>query len=241
MQSGAQVLELAESFLREEVSPRAQEIDRDPEALSWALRGLCERDLMALKRPAQYGGPAVDEEIFRRFQESCARYSGALAFLQTQHQSAVSMISRSADGELKDEYLPKMGNGERFKGPPDFIFGAMTHRCSKTNACWCNRSFGRLKARKIQANGMRRISENASAWFGLGVLTGKESWWRLRRLAGRNFSRPSVKRSQRRPAAFRALTRPHACFWQSRRASDNRWGPTSRTCSRGAAWPMSSR
>jgi alkylation response protein AidB-like acyl-CoA dehydrogenase len=82
----------------------------------WALKGLCERELMALRRPEAYGGPAIDEEAFRHFQETCARYSGTLSFLQTQHQSAGSMISKSQNEALKSEYLPKMGNGEKLVG-----------------------------------------------------------------------------------------------------------------------------
>jgi alkylation response protein AidB-like acyl-CoA dehydrogenase len=110
------VLEAAERFLREEVAPRAQEIDGDPEELRWALTGLCQRGLMALRRPEQYGGPEISEEAFRHFQESCARYSGTLSFLQTQHQSAGSMIAKSDNEALKDEYLPKMGDGEKLVG-----------------------------------------------------------------------------------------------------------------------------
>src|SRR5438105_3657033 len=110
------VLEVAEQFLREEIAPRAQEIDRDPEMVRWALKGLCERNLMALRRPAAYGGPEIGEEDFRHFQEACARYSGTLSFLQTQHQSAGSMIAKSDNEALKDDYLPQMGNGEKLVG-----------------------------------------------------------------------------------------------------------------------------
>lgn len=109
-------LDVAIEYLRTEVVPKAQEIDRDPEMLRKALKGLCERNLMALKRPALYGGPALQEENFRRFQEECARASGALAFLQTQHQSAGSMILRSENDALREEYLTKMGNGEKLVG-----------------------------------------------------------------------------------------------------------------------------
>jgi alkylation response protein AidB-like acyl-CoA dehydrogenase len=116
MSSDEQVLEIAEEFLRAEVAPRAQEIDRDPEALREALRGLCERELMALRRPEAFGGPGVSEDTFRRFQESVARTSGTLAFLQTQHQSAGSMIAKSDNEDLKREYLPRMGTGERLVG-----------------------------------------------------------------------------------------------------------------------------
>jgi len=110
------VLESAIEYLRASVVPHAQEIDGDREALRKALDGLCRGDWMAMKRPAEYGGPALGEEDFRSFQEEVARASGSLAFLQTQHQSAVSMIARSANSDLKDDYLPRMGNGERLVG-----------------------------------------------------------------------------------------------------------------------------
>ena len=109
-------LEVAVEYLQKEVAPKAQEIDRDTSALRTALKGLCDRDLMALKRPAAYGGPGVPEDDFRRFQEECSRASGALAFLQTQHQSGVGLIAKSDNDALKAEYLPKMGNGEKLVG-----------------------------------------------------------------------------------------------------------------------------
>lgn len=111
-----EVLESAIAYLRDEVAPAAQEIDREPEALLAAVQGLCERDLMSLRRPDTYGGPALAEDDFRAFQEECARVSGALAFLQTQHQSAVSMMAKSQNETLKSAYLPKMGNGEKLVG-----------------------------------------------------------------------------------------------------------------------------
>jgi len=111
-----EVLESALKLLREEIAPKANEIDMHPEALRSALHSLCTHELMALRRPAKYGGPGFSEESFRAFQEAVARYSGSLAFLQTQHQSAVSMISKSDNEELKDDYLPKMANGERLVG-----------------------------------------------------------------------------------------------------------------------------
>jgi alkylation response protein AidB-like acyl-CoA dehydrogenase len=116
MRSPESALDAAMTYLRDEVAPRAQAIDREPEALRVALSGLAERDLMAMKRPAEFGGPEMPEPLFRRFQEEVARASGALAFLQTQHQSAVSMLARSDNRALVEEYLPKMGNGGRFVG-----------------------------------------------------------------------------------------------------------------------------
>jgi alkylation response protein AidB-like acyl-CoA dehydrogenase len=114
--SEREVLERALTFLREEVAPKAQEIDRDPDAVRWALNGLCERGLMALKRPQEYGGPELPEPLFREFQEECARTSGSLSFLQTQHQSAVSLISRGENQKLAAEYLPQMADGTKLVG-----------------------------------------------------------------------------------------------------------------------------
>jgi len=103
-------------FLREVVAPRAEEIDQSIDAMRETLAEMCERGFMALKRPTAYGGPDMPETEFRQFQVASARVSGAFAFLQTQHQSAVALISRSDNESLKAEYLPKMANGERLVG-----------------------------------------------------------------------------------------------------------------------------
>ncbi len=106
----------AEAFLSEVVVPNASAMDRDPEALRVGLKGLCERGLMALRRPTAYGGPEMPEPLFRDFQEEVARASGALAFLQTQHQSAVAMLARSDNADLKARMLPFMADGSRLVG-----------------------------------------------------------------------------------------------------------------------------
>ncbi|MCU0317103.1 MAG: acyl-CoA/acyl-ACP dehydrogenase [Fimbriimonadaceae bacterium] len=104
------------TLLRDEIAPIANQIDRDPEAMRKALAVLTQRDLMALRRPKEFGGPALSESDFRLFQEECARCSGAFAFLQTQHQSAVTMMAKWGSDSLKAEILPQMGNGERLVG-----------------------------------------------------------------------------------------------------------------------------
>lgn len=116
MDRDAEVLAEARRILREEVAPRAQAIDRDFDELRRALTLLCQSELMALKRPEAYGGPALGEPAFRAFQEEVARTSGALAFLQTQHQSAVSMIAKGENEALKAEYLPHMADGTKLVG-----------------------------------------------------------------------------------------------------------------------------
>jgi len=116
MQATASALDEALDFLQAVVKPRAQEIDQDPEALREVLVEMGSRNLMALKRPAAYGGPEMDEPTFRRFQEEMARTSGTLAFCQTQHQSAVAMLSRSDNDTLKNAYLPNMADGTKQVG-----------------------------------------------------------------------------------------------------------------------------
>lgn len=110
------ILKIAEEFLLNEVAPSANDIDADPQALRQALDGLCKLNLMAMRRPNDYGGPDLDESEFRLFQESVARYSGSLAFLQTQHQSAVSMITKGDNNDLKERTLPQMHNGSLLVG-----------------------------------------------------------------------------------------------------------------------------
>ncbi|MBS1713522.1 MAG: acyl-CoA/acyl-ACP dehydrogenase [Armatimonadetes bacterium] len=110
------VLDRAEKFLSTRVAPNANAIDRDPEELRKALQGMCDEGLMALRRPRTFGGPELPEPEFRTFQESVARRSGSLAFLQTQHQSAGSMIAKGENAALAQEYLPLMADGRKLVG-----------------------------------------------------------------------------------------------------------------------------
>ncbi|MBS1717067.1 MAG: acyl-CoA/acyl-ACP dehydrogenase [Armatimonadetes bacterium] len=109
-------IEAAVRFFREEVRPNAQKLDNDPEALRQAIKRLGELNALSIKRPLKYGGPAANPNQVRRFQIEAARASGTFAFLATQHQSATSMISDGSNETLKQEYLPKMANGEKLLG-----------------------------------------------------------------------------------------------------------------------------
>ncbi|GAB4541353.1 MAG: acyl-CoA dehydrogenase family protein [Pleurocapsa sp.] len=109
-------LKSIEAYLQESVAPRAEEIDRSEEALGTVLQRMGDRSLLALKVPQQLGGRGWDELNYRRFQVLMARYSGALTFLQTQHQSAASWLAKSDNLTLQQEYLPQMGNGKKLVG-----------------------------------------------------------------------------------------------------------------------------
>ncbi|MBD0346690.1 MAG: acyl-CoA/acyl-ACP dehydrogenase [Coleofasciculus sp. Co-bin14] len=110
------LLDLAKSYLRESVAPRASEIDHNPEVLRDALKGMGDRSLLALRVPTIWGGAGVSEETYRRFQQLVSRYSGALAFLQTQHQGAADMLTNSENEPLKRQYLPYMSTGQVLVG-----------------------------------------------------------------------------------------------------------------------------
>ncbi len=84
------LLNTGKLHLLKEVVPKANEIDSNPNALLHALRGLGKLDLLALQVPRRWGGKEVSQQTLLRFQELVARYSGALAFLQTQHQNSYS-------------------------------------------------------------------------------------------------------------------------------------------------------
>ncbi|MGB3206645.1 MAG: acyl-CoA dehydrogenase family protein [Crinalium sp.] len=110
------MLPIAESYLREIVAPQAAAIDTDAKVLQNAIAGLGDRNLLALRIPKAWGGAEVDHQTFWAFQEMVARYSGALAFLQTQHQSAGTMLVSSKNEALKQQYLPNLGSGKLLIG-----------------------------------------------------------------------------------------------------------------------------
>ncbi len=110
------VLESAKSYLLTQVAVSANQIDSSSEQLFSALQGLGDLGLLALRLPQSWGGKQVGEQTFNDFQELVARYSGALAFLQIQHQSAVGMIVASSNSHLQQKYLPHVQNGKCLLG-----------------------------------------------------------------------------------------------------------------------------
>lgn len=110
------LLETADIYLWDEIAPIANQLDEDVEQLRSALKGLGDRNLLALRVPQIYNGAELDNHLFHSFQEQVARFSGALAFLQTQHQSAGAILSKSQNEDLKQAYLPRMGTGKALVG-----------------------------------------------------------------------------------------------------------------------------
>src|SRR5690349_13267820 len=99
-------------FLSDRVRPRAGELDQDPDALRDALADMGRQGLLGLRVPGEYGGKGFGSIEFRRFQEASARASGALAFLESQHQSACGIIARSSNELLRARLLPNLARGK---------------------------------------------------------------------------------------------------------------------------------
>ncbi len=116
MSQEVEALNAAKRFLREEVAPKAQQIDSDPELLRDIVDRMGECELLAMLSPERFGGPSMSGPIFRTYQEEAARVSGAFAFLTTQHQSAVAMIANGDNEALQAAYLPDMASGKRRVG-----------------------------------------------------------------------------------------------------------------------------
>ncbi len=110
------ILDITASYLTESVAPLASQIDTNPELLKQALTGMGNLSLLTLQIPKIWGGAEVSEITYWKFQQLVARYSGALAFLQTQHQSAAGFLINSENQYLKEKYLPYMAKGEILVG-----------------------------------------------------------------------------------------------------------------------------
>lgn len=100
-----------ESFLQSQVTPFANDIDRHPHALKLALDQMGDRSWLGLKVPLKLGGHGMSKPDYGKLQLSLARASGALAFLQTQHQSAVASLAQSNNISLQQEFFPGVAKG----------------------------------------------------------------------------------------------------------------------------------
>jgi len=101
-----------ETYLKEAVQPIASQIDTESDALFESFRALGKWGWLTPKNPTNFGGLGLSSAEYQKFQSTVARYSGALAFLQTQHQSAASLLLSSENESLKQTYLPGMATGD---------------------------------------------------------------------------------------------------------------------------------
>ncbi len=67
--------------------------------------------LLGLRISTEFGGQGLSDIEFRLAQEKIAAASGALAFLQTQHQSGCNFVQSSSNSILKAELLQNLATG----------------------------------------------------------------------------------------------------------------------------------
>jgi alkylation response protein AidB-like acyl-CoA dehydrogenase len=100
------------SQLLDTIAPQANQLDGDPALLAAAMDWLGDRGWLAMKVPPVWGGRGASELEYGQFREALARCSGALAFLQAQHQSAAALIAKGENEDLKQTYLPAIVQGK---------------------------------------------------------------------------------------------------------------------------------
>ena len=112
------ILQQAEDFLETEVVTQANEIDRSNDKLKETLLKMhhLNPNFFRLKLDKQWGGVGIDSLSFYTWQIMMAQYSGALSFLQTQHQSALSLLSNSPRDIVKQKYLSLLTEDNLFFG-----------------------------------------------------------------------------------------------------------------------------
>lgn len=115
-QREATFLAQVQTYCQQTVAPVAAEMDRSPPALQKALEEMGKSQWLAVQVPVSWGGLGLSKETFSRFQMLMARYSGALAFVQTQHQSAARLLAGSEQQALKQLYLPQLATGKKLMG-----------------------------------------------------------------------------------------------------------------------------
>lgn len=112
------ILLQGETFLKKEVFLRADAIDRNSNILREILdiMNKINPSFFQLKLAKNWGGLGISNLGFYSWQIMIAKYSGALSFLQTQHQSAIAMLSQSKNDIVKAKYLPKITKENQFCG-----------------------------------------------------------------------------------------------------------------------------
>ncbi|ESA34883.1 acyl- dehydrogenase [Leptolyngbya sp. Heron Island J] len=94
-----------QTLLQTLIAPQAAQLDREPMSLHRAFQALGSHGCLGLKASKEWGGQAWEAQAIYEFTEQLARYSGALVFLQSQHQRCVQELSNSDNLELKQKYL----------------------------------------------------------------------------------------------------------------------------------------
>jgi predicted house-cleaning noncanonical NTP pyrophosphatase (MazG superfamily)/alkylation response protein AidB-like acyl-CoA dehydrogenase len=112
------ILQQGEDFLEKEVLLKGETLDKDSNVLKETLDKMNKINpcFFQLKLTKNWGGPGISNLGFYSWQIMIAKYSGALSFLQTQHQSAIAMLSQSKNDIVQEKYLRKITKENQFCG-----------------------------------------------------------------------------------------------------------------------------
>jgi predicted house-cleaning noncanonical NTP pyrophosphatase (MazG superfamily)/alkylation response protein AidB-like acyl-CoA dehydrogenase len=115
--SETEILNHGEDFLKTEILPIAHFLDENADILKDKLNLMNEinPNFFRLKLGKNLGGLAMSNRGFYSWQMMIAKYSGALSFLQTQHQSAMVMLTQSSP-KIQQKYLSKILDKNLFCG-----------------------------------------------------------------------------------------------------------------------------
>lgn len=113
-----ETIDKAEVFLQKKVLPQANILDKDSQLLKTHFYDFNRIDssFLRLKIDTKWQGLAMSNLDFYSWQIMIAKYSGAFAFLQTQHQSAIAFLNSSDNEILKEKYLTQIGKENYFYG-----------------------------------------------------------------------------------------------------------------------------
>jgi predicted house-cleaning noncanonical NTP pyrophosphatase (MazG superfamily) len=112
------ILQQGQIFLEKEVFFKSEIIDRDSNILKETFYQMNQinSSFFQLKLAKNLGGINITNLGFYSWQIMIAKYSGALSFLQTQHQSAIAILSQSKNETIKEKYLAKILTENQFCG-----------------------------------------------------------------------------------------------------------------------------
>ncbi len=108
-----EIKEMAGKFTDGEVSPLAEQIDRNGEIPMELRNKLAENGFMGIFIPEEYGGSGLDYTAYSIIVEELSRGCASTGVYISAHNSlAIYPILNYGDEEQKKKYLPKMATGE---------------------------------------------------------------------------------------------------------------------------------
>jgi glutaryl-CoA dehydrogenase (non-decarboxylating) len=146
------------AFTAQEISPHADQWDRDEAIPPELVARLRERGYLGSNVAGEHGGLGRDMITYGLLTEEIARGCSSVRSLLTVHDMVAHAIQRWGSRELKDRYLPRMARGE--------ILGALA--LSEPNAG--------SDAKSVETTAV----EDGDSW----VLSGRKKWTTFGQIAG---------------------------------------------------------